>query len=60
MGLLVPELEPPAMVVLSEVVAREGWMLVELRAATLTAGDGFTFEGGMREEGRMGGRVSPA
>lgn len=58
MGLLAPEPEP-AIVVLRDVVANDGCTPEELIAvATLTGG--FTLEGGMREEGRLGGRVSPA
>ena len=59
-GLFVPDPEDPA----SDVVASEGWMageadellatvVVELLTGVLT------FDGGMREEGREGGRVSP-
>lgn len=54
MGLLVPEPEP-AMDVLRTVVASEGCTTEEAEVT-----DGFTFEGGMREEGRLGGSVSPA
>ena len=58
MGLLVPEPEP-ATDVLSEVVANDGWTPEETFAAVTCTGD-VTFEGGTREEGRLGGRVSPA
>ena len=54
MGLLVPEPEP-AMDVLRTVVASEGCTPEDAEVT-----DGFTFEGGMREEGRLGGSVSPA
>ena len=53
MGLLVPD---PAIDVLSAVEASEGVTPAEEAGVA----DGFTLEGGMREEGRLGGRVSPA
>ena len=53
MGLLAPD---PAIDVLSAVEANEGWTPAEEAGVA----DGFALEGGMREEGRLGGRVSPA
>jgi hypothetical protein len=62
-GLFVPDAEdPPA----SDVVASDGWtaadtddeLLATVGAVELLAG-GLTFDGGMREAGREGGRVSP-